>query len=247
METHWLVCSRVFAASWATLWLCSPQIWQFVCVRFAWANLKLWIWTVTSADTVCFLFFGVFSFFFLQIRRNNTGFLVTMNAFLQTGCIFACKKNCTNEIFSGLPVKKRPFNFPVEEGFSELSHCGQTHQPITIAVWNRRHIFRHRHHYETSSLSVPFWQTRRKLTVLPTSSSTGGGTVFTPLKLPLLYDYFVEWGVPKISSSSKGTVKTWALLFFRVSVTNLCRGRCRRVLIRVFLIWGFCIFAEFNS
>lgn len=73
VETHWLVCS---AASWATLWLCSPQIWQFVC--------QICMSQFEALDLNCQ--FRWWCFGFLQIQSNNTGFPVTMKAF--TNCMY---------------------------------------------------------------------------------------------------------------------------------------------------------------
>lgn len=95
------------------------------------------------------------------------------------------------------------------------------------------------------------WQTRRKLNCAnrPADILKHRRWCLFCSSTTLLYYYFVEWGVPKISSlffflesmmktrssspghepnvssSSKRPVKTQSHLFFRVSVTNLCRSR----------------------
>lgn len=79
VETHWLVCSRVFAASWATLWLCSPLIWQFAC--------KICMSQFEALDLNCQFRWCCLGFgFFLQIQRN-------------IGCIILCQKFARKKYF----------------------------------------------------------------------------------------------------------------------------------------------------
>lgn len=74
---------------------------------------------------------------FYRTLRDFTG-LYTLDVFVPA------KKNLQIAdwawVFSHWMKKNHPCIFQMKVDLSALSHCTQTYHPITMAVWNRRHI-----------------------------------------------------------------------------------------------------------
>lgn len=162
-------------------------------------------------------------------------------------------------------MKKRPFHFPVEEGFSELSRCGQTLKMDQMGVNCVDQTQSHLLPQELISTSL-----KDKLIICVCLTNETQIKLYEPsyrhpqAKFLFLCYYFVEWGVPKISSffflgkhdeDKIFIAGGWAKIFL-LKLDHVCFPCFRhkfmsqstwRVLIRVFLVWGFYIFVEFSS